>query len=152
MGSASNRHVAAARSDTCEKEEAQQSGIIEHGSFHLLSVDRVKIELKNCLKNHFSQLFGRQTKCFMAFPIHSEPLNCLGLSTVLSCMKSKLRWKASLLERRQREATTLSEEDVEFLVINTRFGVEDIREWYRQFILECPQVGKYTDSAALQIV
>ena len=32
--------------DTSEKEEAQQSGIIEHGSFHLLSIDRVKIELK----------------------------------------------------------------------------------------------------------
>ena len=75
----------------------------------------------------------------------------IGLSTVLSCMKSKLRWKASLLERRQREATTLSEEDVEFLVINTMFGVEDIREWYRQFILECPQVCKYNDSAAIQI-
>ena len=58
--------------DTSEKEEAQQSGIIEHGSFHLLSIDRVKIELKNCLKNHFSQLFGRQTKCFMAFPIQSR--------------------------------------------------------------------------------
>ena len=85
------------------------------------------------------------------FSIHSEFMNCLGLSTVLSCMKSKLRWKASLLERRQREATTLSEEDVEFLVINTRFGVEDIREWYRQFILECPQVCKYNDSAAIQI-
>ena len=55
-------------------------------------------------------------------------------------MKSKLRWKASLLERRKREATTLSEEDVEFLVINTRFSVEDIREWYRQFIQECPEV------------
>ena len=55
-------------------------------------------------------------------------------------MKSKLRWKASLLERRERQATTLSEEDVEFLVINTRFSVDDIREWYRQFILECPQV------------
>ena len=63
-----------------------------------------------------------------------------GLSTVLSCMKSKLRWKASLLERRERQVTTLTEEDMEFLVINTRFSVEDIREWYRQFIMECPQV------------
>ena len=65
-------------------------------------------------------------------------------------MKSKLRWKASLLERRQREATTLSEKDVEFLVINTRFGVEDIREWYRQFILECPQVGMWANKLILQ--
>ena len=55
-------------------------------------------------------------------------------------MKSKLRWKASLLERRERQVTTLTEEDMEFLVINTRFSVEDIREWYRQFIMECPQV------------
>ena len=55
-------------------------------------------------------------------------------------MKSKLRWKASLLERRERQATALTEEDMEFLVLNTRFSVEDIREWYRQFILECPQV------------
>ena len=64
-------------------------------------------------------------------------------------MKSKLRWKASLLERRKREATTLSEEDVEFLVINTRFSVEDIREWYRQFILECPQVCKFSPKTPL---
>ena len=62
-----------------------------------------------------------------------------GFGTVLSCMKSKLRWKASLLNTRARKAS-LTEEDVEFLVTNTRFRVEDVREWYRQFILECPQV------------
>ena len=45
-----------------------------------------------------------------------------------------------MLERRERQVTTLTEEDMEFLVINTRFSVEDIREWYRQFIMECPQV------------
>ena len=45
-----------------------------------------------------------------------------------------------MLERRERQATALTEEDMEFLVLNTRFSVEDIREWYRQFIMECPQV------------
>jgi len=60
-----------------------------------------------------------------------------GFSTVLSCMKSKLRWKASLLNNRNRKIT-LTEDDVEFLITNTRFSVDDIREWYRQFIMECP--------------
>ena len=54
-------------------------------------------------------------------------------------MKSKLRWKASLLNNRQNKVA-LTEDDVEFLVTNTRFSVNDIREWYRQFIMECPQV------------
>lgn len=62
-----------------------------------------------------------------------------GFSTILSCMKSKLRWKASLLNNRQNKVA-LTEDDVEFLVTNTRFSVNDIREWYRQFIMECPQV------------
>ena len=45
-----------------------------------------------------------------------------------------------MLEKRERKSTVLAEEDEEFLVTNTSFLMEDIREWYRQFILECPQV------------
>ena len=64
----------------------------------------------------------------------------VGFSTILSCMRSKLRWKASLMNKRQRKLS-LSEEDVEFLVQNTQFSAEDIQVWYKQFIAECPNVN-----------
>ena len=63
-----------------------------------------------------------------------------GFGTVLSCMKSKLRWKASLLNTRARKAS-LTEEDVEFLVTNTSYSLEEISDWHRQFIAQCPQVN-----------
>ena len=56
-------------------------------------------------------------------------------------MKSKLRWKASLINNRSRTAAvSLTEEDVEFLVTNTSYSMEDIQEWHKQFIAQCPLV------------
>ena len=58
-------------------------------------------------------------------------------------MKSKLKWKASLINKRARMAmeVSLTEEDVEFLVTNTSYSLEEISDWHRQFIAQCPQVG-----------
>ena len=57
-------------------------------------------------------------------------------------MKSKLRWKASLINKRSRTAAvSLTEEDVEFLVTNTSYSLEEISDWHRQFIAQCPQVN-----------
>ena len=61
---------------------------------------------------------------------------------MLSCMKSKLKWKASLINKRAPMAVeiSLTEEDVEFLVTNTSYSLAEISEWHKQFIDQCPQV------------
>ena len=58
-------------------------------------------------------------------------------------MKSKLKWKASLINKRAQVAVvvSLSEEDLEFLVTNTSYSLEEISDWHRQFIAQCPQVN-----------
>ena len=55
-------------------------------------------------------------------------------------MKSKMRWKASLVNKRQRKVS-LTEEDIDFLLTNTNFSEDDIQVWYQQFIGECPEVA-----------
>ena len=57
-------------------------------------------------------------------------------------MKSKLKWKASLINKRAPMAVeiSLTEEDVEFLVTNTSYSLAEISEWHKQFIDQCPQV------------
>ena len=63
-----------------------------------------------------------------------------GLSTFFSCMKSSLRWKASLLNKRERESKpVLTTEDIDFLTENTNFSEQVITEWFREFIMDCPQ-------------
>ena len=59
-------------------------------------------------------------------------------------MKSKLKWKASLINKRSRVAVvvSLTEEDVEFLVTNTSYSIQEISEWHKQFLDQCPQVGR----------
>ena len=63
-----------------------------------------------------------------------------GFSTILSCMKSSMRWKASLLKKRERESKPeLTEEDIKFLTTNTNYSEEEIRQWFREFIKDCPE-------------
>ena len=63
-----------------------------------------------------------------------------GMSTFFSCMKSSIRWKASLLNKRERKAKPeLTEEDIEFLISNTNFTEQEIVEWFREFIMDCPE-------------
>ena len=62
-------------------------------------------------------------------------------------MKSKLKWKASLINKRTQEAleVSLTEEDKEFLVTNTSYSLEEISDWHRQFIAQCPQVSNINE-------
>jgi Ca2+-binding EF-hand superfamily protein len=54
-------------------------------------------------------------------------------------MKSSIRWKASLLNKRERESKpVLTEEDIDFRTTNTNYSEEEITEWFREFILDCP--------------
>ena len=54
-------------------------------------------------------------------------------------MKSSMRWKASLLNKRERASKpVLTEEDIDFLTTNTNYSEEEITEWFREFILDCP--------------
>ena len=63
-----------------------------------------------------------------------------GVSTLFSCIKSSLRWKASLLSKRERESRpVLTEEDIDFLTANTNFSEEQIIDWFREFIIDCPK-------------
>ena len=61
------------------------------------------------------------------------------VSTLFSCMKSSLRWKASLLNRRNRKPKPeLTEEDIEFLTANTNYSQQEVKEWFKEFINDCP--------------
>lgn len=62
------------------------------------------------------------------------------VSTLFSCMKSSLRWKASLLRRRERKSKPeLTEEDLDFLTTNTNYSEEEIRKWFNEFVRDCPE-------------
>ena len=59
---------------------------------------------------------------------------------MFSCIKSSLRWKASLLKRREIESKqVLTEEDIDFLKSNTNFSEQEIIDWFREFITDCPK-------------
>jgi Ca2+-binding EF-hand superfamily protein len=84
---------------------------------------------------------GASSPAFSYFSIASSKIEeTPGLSSVFSCMKSSLRWKASLLKKRERESKpVLTEEDIEFLTTNTNFSEQEITEWFREFIMDCPE-------------
>ena len=39
----------------------------------------------------------------------------------------------------RRRYTRLAEEDVEILVANTDFSEAEVREWWREFLMDCPE-------------
>ena len=61
------------------------------------------------------------------------------VSTLFSCMKSSLRWKASLLRERGRKQPELTEEDLDFLTENTQYSEQEIRGWFKEFVVDCPE-------------
>ena len=76
----------------------------------------------------------------------------LGFSNYAFCVQSSLKWRAALLSKRRRKATpVLSEEDVAFLVDNTSFTEDAIREWFREFIMDCPD-GLLTKEKVLSML
>ena len=75
-----------------------------------------------------------------------------GFSYYASCVQSSLKWRAALLSSRRRKATpVLTDEDVSFLVTNTSFSEVDIREWFREFIMDCPD-GVLTKEKVLSML
>lgn len=75
-----------------------------------------------------------------------------GFSNYAFCVQSSLKWRAALLSRRRRKASpVLSEEDLEFLVDNTSFSADAIKEWFREFIMDCPD-GVLTKEKVLSML
>jgi len=74
------------------------------------------------------------------------------MSTFVSCVKSSLKWRSLLLEKKKKTATPeLTEEDIEFLVTNTNFSEADIKEWFREFIMDCPE-GILTKAKVMEML
>ena len=75
-----------------------------------------------------------------------------GFSNYAFCVQSSLKWRAALLSRRRRKARpVLTEEDLEFLVDNTSFSEDAIKEWFREFIMDCPD-GVLTKEKVLSML
>jgi len=73
-------------------------------------------------------------------------------SNYVTSVQASLKWKAALLRgRRQRAAPILTDEDVNFLTTNTFFSEVDIREWWREFTMDCPD-GMLTKEKVLSML
>ena len=80
------------------------------------------------------------TPSFSCFSIDSTSTKSLHLSTYVSCVKSSLKWRSILLAKKKKTVCPeLTEEDLEFLVKNTDFSEANIKEWFREFIMDCPE-------------
>jgi len=88
----------------------------------------------SCASSSFS------TPSFSCYSIDTTSTKSFHLSTYVSCVKSSLKWRSILLDKKKKTATPeLTEEDLDFLVKNTNFSAGDIREWFREFIMDCPE-------------
>ena len=77
---------------------------------------------------------------FSCFSIDSTSTKSLHLSTYVSCVKSSLKWRSILLKKKEKTiCPELTEEDLAFLVKNTNFSEGNIKEWFREFIMDCPE-------------
>ena len=80
------------------------------------------------------------TASFSCFSIDSTSTKSLHLSTYVSCVKSSLKWRSILLKKKEKIiCPELTEEDLAFLVKNTNFSEGNIKEWFREFIMDCPE-------------
>ena len=67
----------------------------------------------------------------------------LQMSEYVTCVKTTLKWRSMVLKKRSTQAAvkcykTLTDDDLELLVQNTDFKEDEIREWFREFLLDCP--------------
>jgi len=80
------------------------------------------------------------TPSFSCYSIDSSSTKSFHLSTYVSCVKSSLKWRSILLEKKKKTpCPELSEDDLNMLVKNTNFSAADIKEWFREFIMDCPE-------------
>ena len=77
---------------------------------------------------------GSSSPTFFYFSIasNSDEEEKPGVSTLFSCIESSLRWKASLLSRREKESRSV-------LTSNTNFSEEQIIDWFKEFIKDGPE-------------
>lgn len=88
----------------------------------------------SCASSSFS------TPSFSCYSIDTTSTKSFHLATYVSCVKSSLKWRSILLEKKKKTASPeLTEEDLDFLVKNTNFSAGDIKEWFREFIMDCPE-------------
>ena len=69
----------------------------------------------------------------------------LQMSEYVTCVKTTLKWRSMVLKKRNNQEAvkvkcykTLTDDDVKLLVQNTDFKEEEIREWFREFLQDCP--------------
>ena len=69
----------------------------------------------------------------------------LQMSEYVTCVKTTLKWRSMVLKKRNNQEAvkvkcykTLTDDDVKLLVQNTDFQEEEIREWFREFLHDCP--------------
>ena len=83
---------------------------------------------------------GYSTPSFSCYSLGSSSTKSQHMFSYVSCVKSSLKWRSILLEKKKKTATPeLTEEDLDFLIKNTNFSEGDIKEWFREFIMDCPE-------------
>ena len=65
------------------------------------------------------------------------------MSEYVSCVMTTLKWRSMVLKKRNHQDAikcyqTLTDNDVKLLVQNTDFKEDEIREWFREFLQDCP--------------
>ena len=65
------------------------------------------------------------------------------MSEYVTCVKTTLKWRSMVLKKKSNQEAvkcykTLTDDDIELLVQNTDFKEDEIREWFREFLLDCP--------------
>ena len=65
------------------------------------------------------------------------------MSEYVTCVKTTLKWRSMVLKKRNNQEAvkcykTLTDDDLKLLVQNTDFKEDEIREWFREFLLDCP--------------
>ena len=68
----------------------------------------------------------------------------LQMSDYVTCVKTSLKWRSMVLQKRNNKEEmkcyrTLTDDDVALLAQNTDFKETEIREWFREFLLDCPE-------------
>jgi len=97
-----------------------------------------------------------ETPDFSYYSIESTPREASrpeqSFSSFVRCTQITMKWKCAMLARRtRRPMPVLQPEDLAFLLRNTDYKEEEIREWFREFIMDCPD-GILTRKKVLEML